>query len=200
MSSLLHLFFPSPHTTPSVPPPHLPPPARGHAVDASHHRQCRRQEPNPLSRFSSLLLLPACETVTMTTAVNATGSVCDHCRERRCRSIYDHHRERRYRSVYDHRRERRCRRCSSIPFCEKERCATTLRLVTTVPATAIGSATIARPHSTVKTSESPAARLMKLVLGSGLSCEGEWSVLRDADVSCYGWILVLFFYYYYYFR
>ncbi|QCD78901.1 hypothetical protein DEO72_LG1g2537 [Vigna unguiculata] len=96
----------------------------------------------------------------MTTAVNATGS------------------------VYDHRRERRCRRCSTIPFREKERCATTLRLVTTVPATAIRSATIARPHSTVRTSESPAARLMKLVLGSGLSCEGEWGVLSDADVHC----------------
>ena len=138
----MRFFFPSAHTLPA-PPPHAPPPARGHAVDAGHHRQCRRREPNPLSRFSSLLLLPACETVTMTTAVNATGS------------------------VYDHRRERRCRRCSTIPFREKERCATTLRLVTTVPATAIRSATIARPHSTVRTSESPAARLMKLVLGSG---------------------------------
>ena len=36
---------------------------------------------------------------------------------------------------------------STLLFRERERCARTLRLVTTVPATAIGSATITRPHS-----------------------------------------------------
>jgi len=108
------------------------------------------EKQTPLSRFSSLLLLPACETTSMTIAADAAGSVCDHCLERRSRSVYDR------RSVCDHRRERRCRRCSTIPFREKERCATTLRLVTTVSATVIGSATITRPHSTVQTSNLPA--------------------------------------------
>ncbi|QCE15454.1 hypothetical protein DEO72_LG11g2465 [Vigna unguiculata] len=72
------------------------------------------EKQTPLSRFSSLLLLPACETTSMTIAADAAGSVCDHCLERRSRSVYDR------RSVYDHRRERRCRRCSTIPFREKE--------------------------------------------------------------------------------
>ncbi|QCD93095.1 hypothetical protein DEO72_LG5g1166 [Vigna unguiculata] len=168
----MRFFFPSAHTLPA-PPPHAPPPARGHAVDASHRRQRRRREPNLLSRFSSLLLLPvtAHHTVRAATARLATGE--RPRRRRRPPSAI----------VYDHRRERRCRRCSTIPYREKERCATTLRLVTTVPATAIRSATIARPHSTVRTSESPAARLMKLVLGSGLSYEGEWGVLPDADMT-----------------
>jgi len=42
-----------------VPPPHVPPPARGHAVNACHHRQCRQWEPSYLSRFFSSFLLPA---------------------------------------------------------------------------------------------------------------------------------------------
>jgi len=45
MSTHTQLFFLSPHTTTSEPPPHVPSPARGHAVDANHHRQCRRREP-----------------------------------------------------------------------------------------------------------------------------------------------------------
>jgi len=36
----------------------------------------------------------------------------------------------------------------------------------------------------------------KLVLGSGLPCEGERSVLHDVDVTCYGWFLVLCFFFY----
>jgi len=70
----MRLFFPSAHTLPA-PPPHAPPSARGHAVDASHHRQRRQREPNLLSRFSSLLLLPvtAHHTVRAATARPATG-------------------------------------------------------------------------------------------------------------------------------
>ncbi|QCD92986.1 hypothetical protein DEO72_LG5g1056 [Vigna unguiculata] len=45
----------------SVPPPHIPPPTRGHAVNASHHRQCRQREPSYLSHFFSSFLLPAHE-------------------------------------------------------------------------------------------------------------------------------------------
>ena len=94
----------SPHCTPQRPCRHRMSHHRREATPSKPvHRRCRRREPNHLSRFSSLFLLE-----------EAAGS------------LYDHRRERRWRSVYDHRCEHRCCRCSTIPFRKKGRCATTL--------------------------------------------------------------------------
>jgi len=103
-------------------------------------------------------------------------------------------------------RERRCCRdetchrwcqaskCSTISFHKKERCATTLRLVTTVPATAIGSATITRPHSSVHATTSdhtPVQSFEWLLICIGLLW---WIWVRDNDDDeCDSGLLLVYF-------
>jgi len=66
-----------------VPPPHVPPPARDNAVDASHHRRCHRREATWVTsfpRFSSRVW----DKVAPSSWRRHWRSACDHHRERLC--------------------------------------------------------------------------------------------------------------------